>query len=175
MSQFKLFFLVIVIAILSSQNVYASKTNYKEELLVCSQVNDSLARLTCFDNFIEKNNIAAANDKNAQAATSLTQLPVTSQPTSQDVDDFAKEHLTKSEEELAKQINSITLTISALNKTAYGKWIVSFDNGQKWQQQDNTTLRLKKGQRAILTKGALNAIYLQKENSKKRIKVKRLK
>ena len=36
-------------------------------------------------------------------------------------------------------------------------------------------LRLKEGDLVVITKGALGAVYLQKENTNKRIKVKRLK
>ncbi|MFT5003340.1 MAG: hypothetical protein ACI952_001693, partial [Flavobacteriales bacterium] len=36
-------------------------------------------------------------------------------------------------------------------------------------------LRLTQGDLVVITKGALGAVYLQKENTNKRIKVKRLK
>jgi hypothetical protein len=81
----------------------------------------------------------------------------------------------KTAEEKAKEIDSITLTISQLSKSPYGQWKITFDNGQRWQQKDNHKLSLKTGQRVILTKGAISSVFLQKENSTKRIKVKRLK
>lgn len=90
------------------------------------------------------------------------------------VDDFGKEQIKKTTAEHVRDIKHIRLTISDLSKNPYGKWNISFENGQKWQQKDSIKLNLKKGQQVTLSKGALTAIYLQKENSSKRIKVKRL-
>ena len=101
--------------------------------------------------------------------------PIITGLTAEQVDSFSKEQVKKTAEESAKEIDSITLTISKLSKSPYGEWRITFENGQRWQQKDNYKLSLKTGQRVILTKGSLSSVYLQKENTTKRIKVKRLK
>ena len=94
--------------------------------------------------------------------------------TAEQVDSFSKGQVKKTSEEFANEINYIALTISQLRKTPYGRWKITFENGQKWQQKDNYKLRLETGQRVVLTKGAISSVLLQKENTKKRIKVKGL-
>lgn len=155
-------------SLLISQTVLAKEAPLNDKLLSCSQINENQARLTCFDAFVEKHQRA---DKKARGVSA----PIKSKPSKQNTDDFGKEHVKKTSEERAKEITTIKLTISALSKTVYGKWKISFENGQKWQQKDSVKLSLKKGQRVVLSKGALNAVYLQKENTNKRISVKRLK
>lgn len=168
--QFLLYNVFCISCLFLSHVAYAQSININSQLLGCSEVSDNLARLTCFDDVVE-NNLAAKLDQKKQATSSVNNVAVSNE----DIDAFGKEHLKKTTEEQAQEVTSITLTISALSKTAYGKWNISFVNGQKWQQKDSVKLSLNKGQRVVLTKGALSAVYLQKENSKKRIKVKRLK
>ena len=146
----------------------AKAPNLAAEINTCSQISQDQARLSCFDALTQSKTLAA--ETTSQLVTS-DKLPLTAQQ----IDEFAKGHVEKSKEELAKEINSITLTISELTKTLRGQWKIVFENGQKWQQKDNNKFKLKIGQRVTLTKGALSAIFLQKENSNKRIKVKRLK
>jgi len=146
---------------LFTQAVFANKDTLTDKILACSQVSDNKNRLTCFDALTNKDDVLIA---------------VTSEPklTKKQIDSFSKGHIKKTNEELAKEINTITLTISELSKNLYGKWNITFGNEQKWQQKDGITLNLKVGQRVVLTKGAFSAIYLQKENTNKRIQVKRL-
>ncbi|MBU2869559.1 hypothetical protein [Colwellia sp. E2M01] len=133
---------------LYTHNGVADEISLNQQLVVCNKVIENSARLACFDEIaIQPNQIK---------------------------DNFAKEHLKKSDVERANEIKKVTLTISDLSKNPYGKWIIYFENQQKWQQKDSNQLSLKVGQRVTLTKGALSAIYLQKENTTKRIKVKRL-
>lgn len=148
--------------------VQAKAPHLAAEINTCSQISQDQARLTCFDALTQSKTLPA--ETTSKAVTS-EKLPLTEQQ----IDEFAKGHVEKSKEELAKEINSITLTISELTKTLRGQWKIVFENGQKWQQKDNNKFKLKIGQRVTLTKGALSAIFLQKENSNKRIKVKRLK
>lgn len=160
-------FILIDIALMQAvcaQTSSQQSIKLSTQLQLCSDISDRDSRLLCFDEL-------ALNLINTDNSPSKVKKEITSQ----EADDFAKEQLKKSDEEREKEINSVTFTISALSKNPYGKWYINFENGQKWQQKDNNKLSLKVGQRVVLTKGALSAIYLQKENTKKRIKVKRLK
>ncbi|KGJ97494.1 hypothetical protein [Colwellia psychrerythraea] len=154
---------VAVSTILLVQPVVAEESELVSKVQTCSKISDSQARLNCFDKLTDSRGVT---ENIADAPSSLTE---------EQIDDFAKDHVQKSKEDLAKEINSITLVISKLTKSVRGQWKITFENGQRWQQQDASRIKLKQGNRVILTKGALGSVYMQKENTNKRIKVKRLK
>ena len=62
-----------------------------------------------------------------------------------------------------------------MQKTPYGKLIITLETGQVWRQTNSTSLRLKPGQEVYVEEGALGSYFLGKESSNKRIRVKRLK
>ena len=157
----KLTYFAVVTSLLS-QTAIAEEKSLSDRVQACIKITQDTARLACFDQLISK-----ASAKKAEAQ--ITGL------TAKQVDAFSKEQVKKTAEEKAKEIDSITLTISDLSKSPYGQWKITFENGQRWQQKDNYKLSLKTGQRVILTKGAISSVFLQKENGTKRIKVKRLK
>ena len=109
------------------------------------------------------------------AVIGKTQDQQSSTFTATQVDSFSKEQVTKTAEEKAKEIDSIVLTISKLKKVGRGQWKITFSNGQQWLQKDTTKLKLKVDEEVTLSKGALSSVFLQKENTNKRMKVKRLK
>lgn len=152
----------VVISILLAQPVLAKDTELAAKVQACSEINENEARLSCFDGLTNK----ATGVLTSEAAASLTM---------QQEDDFAKEHVKKTAEEKANEIQSISVIITKLSKTSHGRWKITFDNGQKWQQKDSTKMKLKQGEEVELAKGAFSSIFLQKEDSNKRIKVKRLK
>ena len=94
------------------------------EINTCSQISKDQARLTCFDALTQSKTLSV---ETVSKSVSSEKVPLTAQQ----LDDFAKEHVEKSKEELAKEINSITLTISKLSKTVRGKWKIIFENGNK--------------------------------------------
>ncbi|PKG85009.1 hypothetical protein CXF85_05200 [Colwellia sp. 75C3] len=157
----KFCYYAVVTSLLISQTVLAKEAELDDKIKVCSEISQDAARLLCFDQLID-----VSNSKLAPQITALTAAQV---------DEFSKVHVKKTDKEIAEEINSITLTISTLSKTIRGQWKLTFKNGQKWQQKDTTKLRLNEGDLVVLTKGALGAVYLQKKNTNKRIKVKRLK
>lgn len=156
------------------------------ELQQCAQVTDNFARLTCFDKLAIKHSgktVAPAKaavpkpPKSAEivAPVSKPKPTVKQATTSKEVDEFAKSHLGKSEQEKAEEITEISAQITELSKTAHGYWKITLDNGQQWQQKDSYSFSLKVKQDVVLSKGALGAIYLKKAGSNKRIRVRRLK
>lgn len=151
-----------VVSFLFSSAVLAENEKISDRIQDCVKISEDKARLTCFDQLTSKSKTVSVEPE----AIGLT---------AEQVDAFSKGQVKKTSEELASEINAITLTISKLSKTPYGQWKITFENGQKWQQKDNYKLSLKTGQRVVLTKGAITSVFLQKENTKKRIKVKRLK
>ncbi|TWX66279.1 hypothetical protein ESZ36_15515 [Colwellia demingiae] len=158
----KLTYFTVITSLLLSPTVLAKEENLSDRIQDCVKISQDTAILTCFDQLTIKSSTISAEPE-------VTDL------TAEQVDSFSKGQVKKTSEELANEINSITLTISKLSKTPYGQWKITFENGQKWQQKDSYKLSLKTGQRVVLTKGAITSVFLQKENTKKRIKVKRLK
>ena len=181
----RLTFLAIVTSLLS-QSAVAEEASLSDRIQGCVKITQDMARLACFDQLTVKHSnnsvdLAVTQLGAQQVDSEVTQLATqqvesnVTQLTAQQIDSFSKEQVKKTAEESAKEIDSITLTISKLSKTPYDQWKITFENGQKWKQKDNYKLSLKTGQRVILTKGSLSSVYLQKENTTKRIKVKRLK
>jgi hypothetical protein len=170
----KLAFCTVSCYLFLAQTVLANGTELAVKIQACSEIHNNEARLTCFDELTNKKN----NAKELPSVTALPAavvLPAATGLTNQQVDSFSKQHVKKSEEEIASEINSITLTVSKVSKTAYDKLNITFANGQKWQQKDNKRLKLTAGDKVTLTKGALSSVYLKKDDNSKRIKVKRLK
>jgi len=164
----KLIMCVVASSLLLVNVVSADEADLSSKLYACSQINESQARLSCFDSLNHKN----------PAVIAVVKKPMTSGKsvvTEQEIADFAKDHVQKTEEELANEIKTIELTISKLSKTVRGQWKIIFENGQKWQQKDTTRITLTEGIRVTLTKGAFGSVFMKKEDSNKRIKVKRLK
>ncbi len=157
----------IVISFLVMPAALAKHTSLSEKIKACSEINDNQLRLSCFDQL---------SNGNIQVTIPVeSSLKQTAQLSNRQIDAFAKEQVKTSESEQSKVINTISATVDKLSQTVYGQWKITFKNGQKWLQKDTIKFSLKVGQRVILTKGALSAIYLTKEGSNKRIKVKRLK
>lgn len=167
-------------------SVPAFSADVSAEIQQCAKVTDNFARLTCFDKLALKHSgkaVAPVNTASPKSAKSAVIIAPVSKPkptvkqatTAKDVDEFAKSHLGKSEQEKAKEITEISAQITKLSKTAHGYWKITLDNGQQWQQKDSYSFSLKVKQDVVLSKGALGAIYLKKAGSNKRIRVRRLK
>lgn len=168
----------------------SSDANLRHALKTCAELADNNQRLSCFDQLVKP--IVNASKKPTIKTTTAALPPINKQETSttiveakskpseaqikaQQEDDFAKEHIKKTDEQKTQEIKRIELTISKLSKLMHGEWKISFENGQKWQQKDTGRIRLKIGDKVTLEKGTLGAIYLKTSNSNKSIRVKRLK
>ncbi len=174
-------------SLFSAQVLVAQESNFELELQRCSQVNADSLRLTCFDKLVVELSSATGIEKdkvvnsetssvkitteNVVSAQEVNEVPVV---TKQQVDDFAKHQVEKTEEEKLGQITEITASITKLKKLIRGEYQITLDNEQLWQQKGDTKISLKVGQRVVLTKGSLGAVYLKKESTNKRIRVRRL-
>jgi hypothetical protein len=72
-------------------------------------------------------------------------------------------------------INQIQGKIVKMRKSAYGKHIITLDNGQVWRQTDSTHLKLVEGQSIAISRGAFGSFFISKESANKRIRAKRVK
>jgi len=156
----------------SSTDIFANKNeNLFYRLANCTQILNDQNRLICFDKLAKKNTALLTSVK-VNNKPVLQIEPVTLKNSKQ-IDNFSKQHLKKTKEERGP--NSILATISNVKQLIRGQWVISFENGQKWQQTDSAKIKLKEGNNIRLEKGSLGAVYLFKENSHRNIRVKRLK
>jgi len=169
-------FVLIIIGVvcLSSQVAMSGTIDLTKSIQKCSEISSNQQRLSCFDQLAEPliNSSAAST---ANVVEKITPIVVVKTEQAKAIDDFAKEHIEKTDKQKTEEIQSIELTISELKKLIRGEWVITFENGQKWQQKDSTHLKLAVGGKVILAKGTFSAIYLKKVGSNKRMKVKRLK
>jgi hypothetical protein len=157
-----LMYCVVMMSLLPIQSVLANEEALTAKVEQCSKITKDQDRLHCFDQLVTKKS-------NVSTVVPTTVL------TAQQLDTFAKEHVQETAAEKAQEITSISLTISKLKKSPRGEWNISFSNGQKWKQKDGSRMKLKVGEEVSLNKGALGVVYLENENTNKRMKVKRIK
>ena len=152
--------------LLACFSTFGMAQSLQSDLLDCAQINDSLQRLVCYDNLAKK----------AVLPTQLVaELPIASdtskaKPLVSAAENFGQENK-KSPKDL---INQIQGKIVKVTKSAYGKQIVTLDNGQVWRQTDSVRLKLVEGQSVTIKRGALGSFFISKENANKRIRAKRV-
>ena len=159
----------------------ASANNLKAELTKCGLVQDSLARLVCFDGLAKT--VALSSKSKKQLATSppiiakaqlAEKAPVVTSVENKAAN-FGAEHLKKSD--VTEDDLQVIFTIEKLKEIPHNNWRFTFTNGQHWKQTDSSSFSVKEGESVVLKKGFLGAVYLKKNksNSNKRIRVKRIK
>jgi hypothetical protein len=179
--------------ILTPMYVMASDISLINNLKTCAVIKKEAVRLQCFDDLTKKTRVFSYNEEytlnqdsvseiNSSEINKANSLEANSKLvdnqinplTATQIDNFSKEKVKKTSQEIADEVNTISLTISKLSKSLRGQWKIFFANGQHWQQKDNINLRLKVGDKVQLIKGALGSVFLKKEDTNKRIKVRRL-
>ena len=164
------------IVILSLLSLTSQAETLNEGLVKCTKVEDSLARLVCFDRLAKHsvmpvNSIVNSNDVEPDAKPKILAAVKVSK-----ADSFGAEHIRKSHD-VEKEASKIVFEIMSLQKDPYGKYRFTFKNGQQWKQTDSNHLSVKVGESVMLKKGFLGAFYLKKndEDVNRKIRVKRLK
>lgn len=141
----------------------------------CAKLSNDQEKLACFDKLAKPETEVLAIDivtKETQPSTLQNKKQLVE---SEDISDFGQEHLDKTAEQKAQEVNHIELEVSQLTKLIRGEWKITFKNGQVWQQKNTTRFNLHIEDRVIIEKGALSSFYLKKADSNRRIPVKRLK
>lgn len=152
----------------------------------CAQIEDSLKRLVCYDQaaarLSHKKNIekgeATVTPKVISEQESIKKTPPN--PIVESVDrkeQFGIEHVQNQQKskEKATEEKDVTYIVDSLEKSIRKRWLITFENGQVWKQSDTEYLDLSVGDTVHLSKGLFGAIYLKKDGSNRRIKVRRQK
>jgi hypothetical protein len=157
-----------------STTVFAeTKSTSANDFSSCMKISNNEKRLSCFDNLVIKEETTInAKVKIQESESDIVKLEA-NQEEAKRIDDFAKDDLNKPFEN--QGLDSITGTISDVKQLIRGQWVISLENGQKWQQHDSGKIILKVGDDVRLKKGVLGAVYLFKVGSHRNIRVKRLK
>ncbi len=138
------------------------------ELKVCQNIAKDAARLNCYDDLVGKVITVSDNTK-----VELSQAKVIA-PSISKVDEFGKDHMKVKSSDNTK-LESVVFTIDELKKLNYDNWQLTFKNGQVWRQKDSIRIKFVIGDLVKLSRGFGSAVYLQKVDSNRRVKVKRVK
>ncbi|GAB3013731.1 hypothetical protein [Bowmanella dokdonensis] len=151
-----------------------------EAVQACSQTDNSLKRLVCYDRVAKDMRqydrtdvpLVRAPSQPHPAAPQAGQVQTPQPPmASQDpVDKFGMEHKAYTEGGADK----ILVSIQDKSKDRYGKWTLTLSNGQIWKQDDSQNYYFPDGQ-VYIERGLFGAFYLGTEESNRRMRVERLK
>lgn len=168
---------------------HANAESLASALEKCSDVENTLKRLVCYDQLSQQakgyqdSQLPTANRSINAAPHSAPSIagqdalgsPLASAQTGtvkSAEDNFGLPPLQVIEHE---QIDSLIATVTKKDKTLRGKLIVTLENGHVWTQTNTEALLLKVGDKVRIEKGLMGGHFLNVENSKKRIRVKRTK
>lgn len=174
MKKFVLLLSSIVINLTASVSYAKSDSGLLLSLTDCATISNNNARLACFDKLAPKHVKQPIVDKpKAQVVAVVPLIDAKKSVEQKNIDNFAKEHLKKSNAEEGP--SSLFSTVTKVKQLLRGQWVIDLKNGQKWQQTDTARIKFKIGNKIRLDKGAMGSIYLYKDGSQRNIKVKRLK
>jgi quercetin dioxygenase-like cupin family protein len=86
-------------------------------------------------------------------------------------EEFGKENIQRSEN-LVEQISAKVIEIQ---KAPYGELIITIEGGQVWRQKNRARFKLSEGEVITIERGALGSFFIGKEDTNRRIRVKRMK
>jgi hypothetical protein len=175
-----------------------------DELSICAKKSDSLQRLVCYDKLTKETNnrqpqqhqstSEVVTAKKVDNGVSLLQkklseatqegikaskkLPTVELQSTHVIDakikqqeQFGKRSIQRSED-LVEQIKAKVVKIQ---KAPYGELIITVEGGQVWRQKGSARFKLSEGEMITIERGALGSFFIGKEDTNRRIRVKRTK
>lgn len=171
---YKLSFLVSLLVF----SFYSYGQSLAGDIKSCSTEENSLKRLVCYDDIAKRidGNEQKAGKKNLEKTLKKSTLAVNesdwkSSDKNSEVEDFGKPASSPSFVEKG----SLHAEVASIQELPSKRIRLTFTDGQVWEQTSSErTRRPKEGDKVIVTKGAFGAFYLNKQGSKRRMRVKRL-
>ncbi len=175
-----------LVAVLCVCSNFALAESLAGALNKCSQVENSLKRLVCYDKLNQQakgykdsklptgirsgNNYQAGNyqPKNSNQAAAPAGTPTNNMASAEDKFGLPLIQLVEKD-----QATSLTAQVREVKKTPRGKLIITLENGQIWKQTDSDRLLLRAGDSVNIERGLLGAFFLKTAAGTSRIKVKR--
>lgn len=154
----------------------------QDELRVCRSLTDDQARLICYDAAVDRSRKSSAG-RPAPARAEPAPVAATAAGSAAAVNQIDREDLFgKSGDEVqreveaaagAEQMDSLSATVTKLQKYTYDKVLITLDNGQVWKQVDSSSLRLRVGDAVDIERASLGSFMLKKKGSKRSMRVSR--
>lgn len=169
--------LILVFSFLLAGNVFsANAKELVQALQECKELANAENRLACFDS-IQVPAKAIKKVITAKEREVVKEIEVA--PTPKQATEVKTVRVIKKEDfglkNIIKEPEYITLLVDKIKKNPYGDITVYLQEGQVWKQIDGRALRLKKNDKVIIKKGALNSFQMMKEGGSRLVKVKRIK
>ncbi|ROS01482.1 hypothetical protein EDC56_1924 [Sinobacterium caligoides] len=147
--------LIIVSMLLVSSPQLKADTITK--LQVCQSITSNSERLRCFDK-LELGKASSINAEQGKLKRAFHKQ------------EFGKETWSKSSD----KVDEIIATVEKVQKSSYGKQIITLSNQQTWKQLATSHFKLRVGDRVSIERGSLNSFFLSKSNSSKKEKFTRI-
>ena len=141
----------------------------------CRAIADPLERLECYDQRVDETSAEARSSSSESSGPPA--VPDDDSAESSSVPTKAAAEATAEFGKRAhpgRSVETVTATVSRVERLAYGKIRISLDNGQIWRQLDSKRIRLAAGDTATIKAGHLDSYRLRKEGATTAIRVKRV-
>ena len=151
-----------------------------EELGVCRDLADDQARLACYDAIVDRN--IDGKDRRPDSIAGKATAAAPAGPGVTDMNLSQEDLFGKSSKEVERavaeatdteRIDSLSATVTRLQKYGYEKVLITLDNGQVWKQIDVSSLRLRVGDTVDIERAALGSFMLRKQGNNRRMRVSR--
>lgn len=148
-----------------------------ERMLECRAIVDAKARVRCYDDAIDALSPASFVPVADHPILKPNQMPEDSEGTTPE-ERFglsgAESRRKAGLEFEDKDLDLIQATITAVSRTAYDKFVVVLDNGQKWRQTDTKRLRLQPGDAVRISSAIFGSFLLEKSTGSRMVRVQRI-
>lgn len=93
---------------------------------------------------------------------------------SQSLEQRAERDFGQEQQRIAEEApESITATITDIQKAAYGKLLITLDNGQVWRQNDSTRVFWKSGDSVEVERAMFGSFFMREVEGSRKMRVKR--
>lgn len=169
------------ILVLSLPAATAFADELRDKLDACNELTDADARLACYDAAVDRSKQSTASGP--APANPQPAAPAQAEPAKTGAGTLSQEDLFgKSGEEVERTvqeatgnapIDSLSATVSKLQRYSYDKVLITLDNGQVWKQIDGSSLRLRVGDAVEIERASLGSFMLKKQGSNRTMRVSR--
>lgn len=128
-----------------------------------------MAGSACADSLTNQLRGCASLDKDSERLACYDAL-------SQSLDERAEEDFGREQERIAEEApDSIQAKIEKLREAAYGKRVITLDNGQVWRQNDSTRVTWDEGDAVVVERALFGSFMMKKVGGARSMRVRRLK
>lgn len=158
--------LIPLLGVLLTAPVLGATEDLSASLGDCARTEDARARLRCYDDLARSLGLATA----AAASAEMLVVPPAAQSS---VNEAASRSAPQAAAApAAEQPAERKATVRGIARTAYGKLVLTLDNGETWEQIDSTRLSVREADIVQIRPAASGSFLLRKEGSGPNIRVR---